>query len=157
MSTRKIVNLLIVFTMLNAAVLQPALAKDIHKGISTKKPSVASCYNLKWSDVKKLSSTKKPVSCKKTHTAETYLVEKWTGRNPHKLSDSQRWEIANEICNPSVLYDTAFNYWAYYLPTKSDWKKGARWIRCDAMSATKYDAPMKFKKFSKQMLFNEGM
>jgi transposase len=25
------------------------------------------------------------------------------------------------------------NYWAYFFPSKSQWAKGARWLRCDAM------------------------
>ena len=101
------------------------------------KPKVGNCYNYSAADVSGDGSTKGPVKCSSTHTAETYRVSTWPDEyRPFDLTLDEEWAIANEICQPWTGNSRNFNYWAYYLPTKSQWAAGQRWLRCDAMKTT---------------------
>ena len=104
-------------------------------------PLVGKCYNYTKSDVGGDGSTKGDIKCTSLHTAETYRVGKWVDLgSPFTLSSDQAWEIANKLCQPWKGQSRYFNYWAYYLPTQSQWDSGQRWIRCDAMISANQDA-----------------
>lgn len=105
------------------------------------KPLVGSCYNYSYADVAGDGSTKGPVKCSATHTAETYRVTTWKdSRSPFEIDHDTEWEIANKLCQPWRGQSRTFNYWAYYLPTETQWDQGQRWIRCDAMVAADENA-----------------
>lgn len=105
------------------------------------KPLVGKCYNYTKNDVSGDGSVKGDIKCTLMHTAETYRVGKWTDPNsPFTLATEETWKIANSLCQPWKGQSRYFNYWAYYLPTQSQWDSGQRWIRCDAMISANQDA-----------------
>lgn len=103
-------------------------------------PKYRQCFNHSKVDVFAPSPLKNPVSCSKIHTAEIYYVGTWPSSTPPwALSDSDALDIAASVCNntPALNYFTDyFNYWAWFTPSQSAWKKGERWLRCDAMFVT---------------------
>lgn len=103
-------------------------------------PRVGECFDYGVKEMDQLSATVPAVPCRNWHTAEVFRVATWTSReSPYVMSNRALWRIANQKCSPQD--DRAFangdlNYWAYFLPTRSEWRSGQRWIRCDALRAT---------------------
>jgi hypothetical protein len=127
--------LLIVASVLAATISPASAATQINK------PLVGKCYNYTKSDVSGDGSVKGDIKCTLMHTAETYRVGKWTGPDsPFTLTTDETWKIANSLCQPWKGQSRYFNYWAYYLPTQSQWSSGQRWIRCDGMISANEDA-----------------
>ena len=120
-------------------------------------PKYKQCFNHSKSDVFAPNPIKNPVPCWKIHTAEIYYVGIWPSSTPPwAFSDSDALDIASSICNntPALNYFTdSFNYWAWFTPSQSAWKKGERWLRCDAMfvsniSTAKTSNDYRFKSWS---------
>ena len=108
-------------------------------------PKVGNCYNFTWTDVEGDGSNKGPVKCTSTHTAETYRVAKWdNGKGAFELTSQERWEVANRLCQPWKGNSKYLNYWAWYIPTQSQWDAGQRWVRCDAMITVSGTDPREF-------------
>ena len=121
-------------TLTLAIVVLTSIVPQAHAASVVKKPLVGNCYNYTASDVAGDGSTKGPVKCTATHTAETYRVGVWKEvKGPFELENNETWAVANKLCQPFKGQSRFFNYWAYYLPTQAQWNAGQRWIRCDAM------------------------
>lgn len=103
-------------------------------------PRVGECFDYGPRGMDRLTAVSPSVPCGSLHTAEVYKVAKWSSpRNPYAMTDDLLWEIGNQKCRPQgnrVFDGVNFNYWAYFLPTRSQWNAGQRWIRCDALLAT---------------------
>lgn len=107
--------------------------------VSAPSPKVGQCFNYTNSDISMMNVPKKAaVSCSSTHNVEVYRVAKYTSKkSPYDISESDLWSIGKKACQPwKGNAETKFNYWAFYTPTKSQWAKGERWIRCDAAIVT---------------------
>ena len=126
----KIRSFVIVLGLLSSALI----SHSAHGAVQINKPLKGNCYNYTKSDVAGDGSTKGPVKCTATHTAETYRVGTWKdAKGPFELTTDETWAVANKLCQPWKGQSRYFNYWAYYLPTETQWNAGQRWIRCDAM------------------------
>jgi hypothetical protein len=100
-------------------------------------PKIGGCYLFTEKELNAASPLTNPISCSKVHNAETYWVGKWNLRNqPWKYTNEMVHDAAAAICEPQWPYaeDSDLNYWAFYTPSPAQWAKGARWVRCDAMS-----------------------
>lgn len=103
-------------------------------------PKVADCYLLVTSELGSLVSTKSPISCSKTHNAETFKVFKWKkATNPATLTEIERRAEIESICKPVDKFDDFFNSWSYKIPTASQWKSGTRIVRCD-LNVTNFES-----------------
>ena len=124
-------------TILTATALLPITASEgaqTHRYVA---PAVGQCYDFTIADVSLSTPTKTPVPCSSMHTAEVWRVRTWpSGSSPYALSEARQRSIARSVCNMNTFPHSRFNYWAWYVPSKSQWNKGLRWLRCDAMRAT---------------------
>jgi hypothetical protein len=84
-------------------------------------------------------SISEEIDCSGFHNSETYKVADWNSdQNPWDITDEEIQKVAESVCMPwDIPESSTLNYWFFYIPTKEDWNKGARWIRCDA--ASKYE------------------
>ena len=109
----------------------------------TVKPREGQCFLYTSADVSAPHPRKNPVSCSKTHNAETFIVTKWPlMTKPSDLPDEEAREIAQLECrawvgDDGLISNSYFNYWAWYTPDPASWAKGERWLRCDVMVRTK--------------------
>jgi hypothetical protein len=105
-------------------------------------PKIGACYLFTEKELNGLSPITNPVSCSKPHNAETFWIAKWTKKaTPYSYTEDALRDNAEKACVVNWEYpeDSDLNYWGYFLPNKTQWKKGARWIRCDAMSQLSED------------------
>ena len=120
----------------------------------TSTPSYGQCFMHTRSDVSASSPQKNPISCSKSHNSETYYVGTWPSSSPPwKMTDKEALDLAVSVCNSdyalsNLSYD--FNWWAWFVPSKTAWSTGKRWLRCDGMIVTnirtaKSTADYKFK------------
>jgi len=118
-------------------------------------PRVGNCYSLNLVELSSPTSTKKPVTCTSSHSAETYRVAQWRGTaNPAALSEVRRRASAEKICQPWKQESKVFTNWSYKVPTVTEWRNGLRTIRCDAYALDDED-PTQPKRFnSKQLDFS---
>lgn len=81
------------------------------------------------------------VDCSAKHNSITYAVKQF-GEDwrlpPEKEAWPTRWVLAlRDTCKPFQTSKYLTTFWRsrvetyYYLPTKSQWAKGERWLRCD--------------------------
>lgn len=114
----------------------------------TIKPKVGQCFMHSRAEVSASYATRNPISCSKSHNAETFTVAKWPySVAPANFSKEEAREIAESICmaEESVAkLGTHFTYWAWYTPNPKAWAKGERWLRCDAMRVVNEVEPYKF-------------
>ncbi len=102
-------------------------------------PKAKDCFDISKTELESRVPLSAKVDCLADHNAETYLIGTWANsQEPWKMSDAELHDYVASVCQPwSLPKDTLMNYWAFYVPTVSDWKAGARWIRCDAMNQYK--------------------
>lgn len=99
-------------------------------------PKVGDCYLYAQGEVQLPFSKKLPINCKNLHNVETYRVV----NNALKKDPSNELQInlsiqAAAICEAGVINSKFFTGWGFKVPTKSEWKSGARWLRCEAFVA----------------------
>lgn len=149
MTTRARISVAIAVVMACTTFVSPA------KAAYTVKPKVGQCFMLTAADVSAPFANKNPISCSKTHNAETFLVGKWPLTTPPEdLPEGDGLEIAASLCkatgNGGLLVGTFFTYWAWYTPSPAAWAKGERWLRCDAMKVVNDVEPYKFASWKGQ-------
>lgn len=102
-------------------------------------PRIGDCYDYGPKGMDRLTTPSPALSCSARHTAEVYKVARWTSsRSPYGMPEDALWRVANQKCAPNqsaAFRNDWFNYWAYFVPTRDQWDRGARWIRCDALRA----------------------
>ncbi len=119
-----------------AAAMVAAPAADAGPGYH--EPDVGECHDYGLRGLNSESESRKPVSCDEPHTALTVAVV----RVPKPvLADPERvlatvgtrcYKKMFDVLGVStkVRAQTAYSL-AYFLPTKAERAKGARWVRCD--------------------------
>lgn len=114
----------------------------------TVKPKVGQCFMHTRADVSAPYAIRNPISCSKTHNAETFTVARWPySIPPEDFSDEEALEIADSLCMAFAAggkMGPFFTYWAWYTPEPKAWAKGERWLRCDAMRILNDKEPYKF-------------
>ncbi len=100
------------------------------------KPKVGDCVNYQTADVFLATATGTPTKCSAVHNIEIYRISKFkSGQILPELSAIELTQIANSACSSSSKTSKFLNQWTYRVPTNSQWKTGARWIRCEALKA----------------------
>lgn len=100
------------------------------------KPKIGDCYLYAPDEVQVPSTKKLPVNCKNLHNSETYRVAKKAFKKDPSNEPQINLSIqAAAICEAGVINSKFFTGWGFKVPTKSEWKSGARWLRCDAFAA----------------------
>jgi hypothetical protein len=110
-------------------------------------PKLGACRMLSPEDVGQDSNATEVVDCAEPHTAQTFAV----GTFPEKLAGGA------DVDDPGLgayIYDTCSERfqtflggdeslvmrsmltWAWFRPTETAWKQGARWYRCDVVGGT---------------------
>ncbi len=102
-------------------------------------PKVGECHNLTYKDIAAASDTKKPVDCSDKHTTRTIAVVTAPAAATRGSNDAQAYAVG-KACGPALskilgadaetraktLYSLA-----WFMPTKAQKSKGAKWMRCD--------------------------
>ena len=99
-------------------------------------PKIGGCYLYSSKEFEAPSPLTNPIPCSRTHNAETFWVAKWPLKlAPSRYTDDLIHSAAEKTCLAQWGFpeEADLNYWAYFFPSKSQWAKGARWLRCDAM------------------------
>jgi hypothetical protein len=99
-------------------------------------PKIGGCYLFTAKELDAASPLTNPIPCAKTHNAETYWVAQWPLKlAPTRYTDDLIYDAAKKICLRAWDFtDKAdLNYWGFFQPSPSQWAKGARWLRCDAL------------------------
>ena len=99
-------------------------------------PKIGGCYLYSSKEFEAPSPLTNPIPCSRTHNAETFWVAKWPLKSaPSRYTDDLIHSAAEKTCLAQWGFpeEADLNYWAYFFPSKSQWAKGARWLRCDAM------------------------
>ena len=126
-------KLLVVFTSFSLiSIVAPAQAATLQLN-----PKLGGCYLFTEKELNSAYPLTNPIACSKLHNAETFGIGKWTLKNqPWKYTEDMTRDAAEAICMRYWDYpdDSDLNYWAYFTPSPAQWAKGARWVRCDAMS-----------------------
>ncbi len=124
-----------------------ALASSILAGCGFGPPSPppekGACRELTQHDLTLANNDSPVVDCSKQHTAETYLVGTFPASlDNYDINDPALGSYVHDVCQTGFLtYTGASNSlslrtlltWVWFRPTTSDWKKGARWFRCDVV------------------------
>jgi hypothetical protein len=102
-------------------------------------PKVGECHKLTLKNIAAESDTKKPVDCSEKHTTRTVAVVKAPAALTGGSNDAQAYAVG-KACGPALdeilgadaqtraktLYSLA-----WFMPTKAQKAKGAKWMRCD--------------------------
>ncbi len=99
-------------------------------------PKIGGCYLFTYKEFDAPSPLTNPIPCSRTHNAETFWVAKWPLKlAPTSYTDDMIHAAAEKACLSQWEFpeEADLNYWAYFYPSKSQWSKGARWLRCDAL------------------------
>ncbi len=96
-------------------------------------PKIGSCMNYPPGEVQLATTERIPVNCKKMHNVEIYRVIKSPFKSDPNLEPPINLSVkVAPICEPGVMNSEYFTGWTFKVPTKKDWKSGARWLRCEA-------------------------
>lgn len=96
-------------------------------------PKVGACFLYAQDEIQRPSSKKAPVKCRDLHNVETFRVVKSAFKsNPNNDPPIDLSIKVARICEEGVSKSKFFNGWAFKVPTQSEWKSGARWLRCEA-------------------------
>jgi hypothetical protein len=124
-------------------------------------PKLGGCYLFTEKEFNAPSPMTNPIACSKVHNAETFGLGTWPLKNqPWKYTEDMARDTAEQICMSFWDYPDGsdLNFWAYFTPSASQWAKGARWVRCDAMSmiAEKGTFKQKFATWTGNASLNSG-
>ena len=108
----------------------PVLAYGAPKATA---PKVGDCHLYAQGEVQVPISNKLPTSCKNMHNVEIYRVaNKAFKKDPSNVPQINLSIQAAAFCEKGVNASKFFTGWGFKVPTKSEWKSGARWLRCEA-------------------------
>lgn len=101
---------------------------------TTPQPKVGDCLNYQPADIFLATAKGLQVKCSKIHNSEIYRISKFkAGQNIPELDPLGLSQVAQSICYPWKGNSKFFNQWTFRIPTKKEWKTGARWINCEAL------------------------
>lgn len=96
-------------------------------------PKTGNCMNYPLEEIQLATTERSPVNCKKMHNVEIYRVVKAPFKSDPNLEPPINLSVkVAPICEPGVMNSKYFTGWTFKVPTKKDWKSGARWLRCEA-------------------------
>jgi hypothetical protein len=117
--------------------------------VNSELPSIGNCFDYRWADTNKVEILSQVVNCKLAHTAETYLVAKWTSTlNPYFDSRENISLVAKSLCGPLPYQGSILNQLVFSFSSKSEWAKNSRWIRCDGVSVDNVLNPQSLVKWT---------
>ncbi len=103
-------------------------------------PKVGECHNLTLKDIGAESETKKPVNCSERHTTRTIAVINPAPAAATSGSNTRQAYTVGKACgaalekvlggNAETRARTLYSL-AWFVPTKDQRAKGAKWMRCD--------------------------
>ncbi len=136
-------RLIIGFALLSmlAALLTGLNVTAADAGAGYQKPKTGECRNLSGGQARAKTNSTRPVSCASTHTAQTVGVAKLSAKQA-KSSKKQLKAAQTSKCQKSFnkfvggsAANRAKSAFALrtFSPTTAQKKKGARWVRCDAV------------------------
>lgn len=109
-------------------------------------PREHACYRLAAADLDDAHNTAGPVSCKRRHTAQTYLVRRLPREvvgNPTAVDTKAVVAAADRVCAKALpgyvggsrstraMSQVAY---AWFVPQEDAFASGARWVRCDMVT-----------------------
>jgi hypothetical protein len=116
---------------LSLVLVNPGLAHGAPKPAS---PKVGDCYLYTPDEVELFSTKKPPVNCKNLHNVETYrVIASQFKKDPNLEPPINIFTRVSPICEAGISKSNFFTGWGIKIPTKSEWKSGARWLRCDGL------------------------
>jgi len=134
--------LAVVLTLLAPLAAVVATAGPAQAGPAFQQPRVGECRALTFDALNRWSNNEAPIDCSEPHTSRVIA----TGRLPRGVgwgaSDRQLNRIATDICDPAWKTALGSTYrgramtaysWGWFIPTKAQRERGARWIRCDVI------------------------
>ena len=96
-------------------------------------PRVGDCFKYEADEIQFPATNRKPVNCRNLHNVETFKVVKSPFNSDPNLEAPISLSVkVSPICGAGILKSQFFNAWSFKIPTKSEWKSGARWLRCEA-------------------------
>ncbi|MEV7003985.1 septum formation family protein [Streptomyces sp. NPDC093982] len=114
------------------------------KGVPTDRQVVGTCHYVRTQEeFLQPSDVAPPVSCDQPHRTETiqlFTVDGQLAASKQRPEPEQLQEYANSRCNAEVLREyvgagprdsLAFSIWSKF-PTRKEWARGVRTVRCDA-------------------------
>jgi len=114
--------------------------------VSVEPPAIGDCRLLEPDDIAGSSNDTDPVSCKDAHTAETFYVGEFTGKDADlEAEDPALGATVFDRCDKefrrftgadeSLAMRTVLS-WAWFGPSEGAWEEGARWYCCDVVGGT---------------------
>ncbi|HEX4816047.1 MAG TPA: septum formation family protein [Nonomuraea sp.] len=117
-----------------------ATAGPAQAGPAFQQPRVGECRALTFRELNRASNNEAPIACSQPHTSRVIA----TGRLPRGVNWNAPIErlgrISTGICDPAWKRALGGTYrsramtayaWGWFIPTKAQRARGARWIRCD--------------------------
>lgn len=104
-------------------------------------PEVGSCHLYSWRDFGAQTEPRDPVPCDSEHTAVTVHVKRLSGRvdwsRPQRLVDQATTPclraIVRKLGGGELTYLRTAYQPTWFLPTRAERARGAKWIRCDVV------------------------
>jgi hypothetical protein len=109
-------------------------------GPGFEEPAVGECRDLTMDELNRWSNNEDPIDCSEPHTSRVI----GTGRLPRDVtwdaSEQRLTRISTGICHPLWIEALGSGYrsrimtaysWGWFIPTRAQRDRGARWIRCD--------------------------
>ena len=125
---RRWISGLLIWLLLGNAFPSAGFAKPIA-------PKVGSCLLYAQNEVQAPTSKKLPVNCRSLHNVEVYrVVAAPFKKDPNTEPPISLLVKVASICEPGVSSSNFFTGWGFKVPNKFEWKKGARWLRCEAFA-----------------------
>ena len=114
--------------------------------VSVEPPAEGACRQLEPADIAESSNDSATVSCKADHTAETFYVGAFRGKDAQlEPDDPALGATVFKVCDKGFKRFTGADdslamrsvlSWAWFRPTDDAWGQGARWYRCDVVGGT---------------------
>jgi hypothetical protein len=135
---------------LSLVLVNPGLAHGAPKPTT---PKVGDCFLYAPAEVELLSIKKSPVSCKKLHNVEIYrVIASQFRKDPNLEPPVNIFGRVSPICEAGIRSSKYFSGWVAKVPTKSEWKSGARWLRCEAFVAQTESETVTYKSWKGKKL-----
>jgi hypothetical protein len=117
---------------LSLVLVNPGLAHGAPKPAT---PKVGDCYLYTPVEIELFSTKKSTVNCKNLHNVETYrVIASQFKKDPNLEPPVNVFMRVSPICEVGISKSNFFTGWGIKVPTKSEWKSGARWLRCEAFA-----------------------
>jgi hypothetical protein len=117
---------------MSLVLVNPGLAHGAPKPVT---PKVGDCYLYTPAEIELFSTKKSTVNCKNLHNVETYrVIASQFKKDPNLEPPVNVFMRVSPICEVGISKSNFFTGWGIKVPTKSEWKSGARWLRCEAFA-----------------------